>query len=149
MIAFEFGPAFSAVDRDPETELRSEEKEIGFFQIFFDHVRVAADGFRILVRYDRRPRLAVIGGLENVRGHVAESVSIERGVSSAGVEVARLHPANPRILWKIRNVRDHVVPGLPGIARELKVSVIGSNPDQVLILWRFTDRVNRGVHLGG
>ena len=95
----------------------------------------------------RRPGLAVIGGLENVRRHVAKGMSIKRGVSRAGIEIAGLHPVHPGILRQAGNVADDVGPSLAAVARELKIAVVGADPDQPLLLGRFADGINRGVHL--
>src|SRR5205085_10706469 len=37
----------------------------------------------------------------------------------------------------------------PAVARDLKISIVGPNPDQILILGRFADRINGGVHFRG
>ena len=95
MVALELRPAFSSVDRDPKSELGAEKKKIGLNQVLLDHVRVSANAFRVLRCNERRPRLTVISCLENVRRHVAKSMSIKRGVSRAGIEVAGLHPVHP------------------------------------------------------
>src|SRR5436190_7106908 len=95
MLAFELRPAFSAIDRNPEPEHRAKEKKIGLNQVLLNHVRVAANALRILRCNERRPRLAVVGGLENVRRHVAKGVAIERGVSGAGIKIASLDPVHP------------------------------------------------------
>ena len=95
MVAFELRPVFSAINRNPQSKLRAEEKKIGFNQIFFNHVRVAANALRVLRCNERRPGLTEISGLENVRRHVAKSMSIKSSVSRAGIEVAGLHPAHP------------------------------------------------------
>ena len=95
MVAFELRPVFSAINRNPQSKLRAEEKKIRLNQIFLDHVRVSANALRVLRRNERRPGLAEISGLENVRRHVAKSMAIESGVSRAGIEVAGLHPAHP------------------------------------------------------
>ena len=49
MIALELRPPFSTIDRNPQTELGSEEKQIGLFQVFLDDVRVTPDGLRVFV----------------------------------------------------------------------------------------------------
>ncbi len=95
MIALELGPAFSVVNRHPESEFRAEEKKIGFDQVFLNHVGVSANALRILRCNERRPRLTVIGSLENVGRQVAKRVPIKGCVSGAGIEVAGLHPAHP------------------------------------------------------
>ena len=41
------------------------------------------------------------------------------------------------------------LPGFSAIARDLDISIIRSDPDQIFVLRRFADRINRGVHLGG
>ena len=48
MVAFELRPAFSAVDRDPQSELGAEKKKIRFNQVFLDDVRVSANALRVL-----------------------------------------------------------------------------------------------------
>src|SRR6476620_3597112 len=95
MVALELRPIFSAINRDPESKLRAEEKKIGFNQILFDYMRVSANAFCVLRRNERRPGLTEISGLVNVRCHVAKGMPIKSGVSRAGIEVASLHPVHP------------------------------------------------------
>src|SRR5215469_1189928 len=40
MVALELRPAFSAINRNPESEFRADEKKVGFDQILFDYVCV-------------------------------------------------------------------------------------------------------------
>ena len=146
MVALKLRPAFSAINRNPESELRAEEKKIRLNQVFLNHVRVTANALRVLRCNERRPGLTVISGLENVRRHIAKGMSIKRGVSGAGIEVAGLHPVHPRILRQAGNVADDIGPGLAAVARELKIAIVRADPDQPLLLGRFADGINRGVH---
>src|SRR6266567_9467463 len=109
-------------------------------------MRVSADAFGVLCSDKWSPSLSMVGRAENIWRHVSERVAIESSVGGACIEVTRLHPADPRILWQTGNVADNICPGFAGIARELQISVIGSNPDQIFVLWRFADRINRRVH---
>src|SRR5262245_46060463 len=86
MVALKLRPDFSAIDRNPESQFRSKEKKIGFNQILLDHMRVTANALSVLSTNERRPGLTEIGGLENVRRHVAESMPIKNGVRRAGIE---------------------------------------------------------------
>src|SRR6476620_1635423 len=95
MVALEVRPAFSAINRNPQSKLRAEEKKTWLDQIFFNHVCVSANAFRVFRRNERRPGLTEISGLENVRRHVAKSMPIKSGVSRSGIEVAGLHPVHP------------------------------------------------------
>ena len=95
MVAFELCPVFSAVDRDPKSELCAEKQQIRFYQVLLDDVRVATNAFDVLRSDKRRPGFPVIGRFENVRRHIAERMSIKRSVSRAGVEVAGLYPTHP------------------------------------------------------
>src|SRR5947207_14093201 len=95
MVAFKLRPVFSSIDRNPKSKLRAEEEEIGFDQIFLDHMSVSTNAFRVLTGHERRPGFAVIGSFENVWRHVAKGMSIDRGISGASVEVAGLDPAHP------------------------------------------------------
>src|SRR4029077_20313498 len=95
MVALKLRPAFSAINRNPESEFGADEKKIWLYQIFFNHVRVSTDALRVLSTDKRRPGLTEISGLENVRRHVAKSMPIKSGVRRAGIEVAGLHPAHP------------------------------------------------------
>ena len=146
MIAFELGPVFSAIDGHPQTKLGSEKKQIRCLQIFLNHMRVTANAFGILRIDERRPRFPVIRRAKNVRRHVAECMSIKRGVGRACIEVAGLHPAHPGIFREAGNIADDVVPGFSGVAGDLKIAIIGPNPDQIFVFGRFADRINRGVH---
>ena len=135
MVAFKLRPAFSSVDRDPKSELGAEKKKIRLNQILLDDVRVTANAFRVLGCNKRRPRLAVIGCLENVRLHVAKGMSIKRGISRAGIEIAGLDPVHPRIFRQAGNVADDIGPSLAAVARELKIAVVGADPDQRPSAW--------------
>ena len=95
MVALELRPAFSAIDRNPESKLRADEEEIWLDQIFFNHVRVSTNALRVLSTDQRCPGLTEISGPKNLRRHVAKSVPIKSGVCRGGIEVAGLHPANP------------------------------------------------------
>src|SRR5439155_25280376 len=44
---------------------------------------------------------------------------------------------------------DHVVPAFAAVARDLQVAIVCPDPDHILVLGRFTDRINRRVHFGG
>src|SRR6266851_1061905 len=118
------GPSAAAFDRNPKSKLRAEKEQVRFDKVFLNDMRVSANAFDVLCSDERRPRFSVIGSFENIRRHVAESVPIESCVCSARVEAARLHPANPGILWQTRNITDHIVPRFPAITGELKVAVI-------------------------
>jgi len=71
---------------------------------------------------------------------------IERGVGRAGVEVARLHPIHPGILRQPGDIAGDVGPSLASIASELNVAVIRADPNESLLLGRFADGINRGMH---
>ena len=91
---------------------------------------VAAHALGLLRRYKRRPSLAVIRCPKNIRRHVAKRVAIESSVGCACVEVTRLHPTDPRILRQTRNIADDIGPRFAAVAGELKIAVIGADPDQ-------------------
>ena len=139
MVAFKLRPAFSSVDRNPKSELGAEKKKIRLNQVLLDDVRVTANAFRVLWCNKRRPRFAVVSCLENVRLHLAKGMPIKRGISGAGVEVARLDPAYPRILGQTGDVTDDICPSLAAVARELKIAVIRADSDQSLLFRRFAD----------
>src|SRR6266567_3501263 len=85
-------PLAAAIDRDKQSELGSNKKQIAIDAVFANHVRVALDR----VRRERLPRLAEIGGLEDVNLHVASLMAIERDVSGSTIEAARLDARAPR-----------------------------------------------------
>ena len=148
MVAFKLRPAISSVDRDPKSELGAEKKKIRLHQVLLDDMRVTANAFRVLGCNKRRPRFAVISCLEKVRLHLAKGMSIKRGISRAGIEIAGLHPVHPRVFRQPGNVADDIGPRLAAVPRELEIAVVGSDPDQPLLFGRFADGINRGVHLG-
>src|SRR5713101_7215112 len=130
MVALELRPVFSAINRNPKSELRAEKEQVRFDKVFLNDMRVSANAFDVPCSDERRPCFSVIGSFENIRRHVAESVPIESCVCSARVEAACLHPADPGILWQTRNITDQIVPRFPAITGKLKVDVIGANPDE-------------------
>src|SRR4030095_2559347 len=87
MVAFELRPVFSAINRDPKSKLCPDKEQIRLDQIFLDRMSVSANAFGVLGVHKRRPSLSVIGRFENIRRHVAKSMSIKRRISGAGVEV--------------------------------------------------------------
>src|SRR5207244_12622104 len=135
-----------SVDRDPKSELGAEKKKIRLNQVLLDDVRVTANAFRVLWCNKRRPRFTVISCLENIRLHLAKGMSIKRGISRAGIEIAGLNPVHPGILRQPGNVADDIGPGLAAVPRELEIAVVRADPDQPLLLGRFADGINRGVH---
>ena len=98
--ALELGPRLPAVDRDIESKLRSKEEQIRLHEVFLDHMRIAANAFHILRSDQRLPCLAIVSCLVEIGRKVAKGMAIERGVGCAGIEVARLHPADPGVLWQ-------------------------------------------------
>src|SRR5262245_285591 len=95
MVALELRPAFSAINRNPESEFRADEKKVGLDQILFNYMRVSTNTLRILSSGEGRPGLTEISGLVHVRGHVAKSMPVESGVRRPRIEVAGLHPVHP------------------------------------------------------
>src|SRR5262245_11482430 len=95
IVALKLRPAFSAINRNPESEFRAGEKKVRLNQIFFNYVSVSTNALRILSTDERRPGLTEISSLINVRRHVAKSMPIKSGVSRSGIEVAGLHPVHP------------------------------------------------------
>src|SRR4029450_9509531 len=95
MVALKLCPTLSAINRNPESKFRAEEKKVWLDQIFFNYVRVSTNALRILRSDERRPGFTVISGLENVRRHVAKSMPIKGSVGRSGIEVAGLHPVYP------------------------------------------------------
>src|SRR6266576_3285467 len=106
MVAFKLCPVFSTINRDPKSKLRSQKEQIRLDQILLDHMSVSTDAFGVLSACERRPGLTVISCFEDIRRHVAKGMSIKRRIRGAGVEVARLHPADPRIFWQTGNIAD-------------------------------------------
>ena len=88
-------------------------------------MRVAANSF------ERQgcPPLAVIGGLVRVWLHVAIIVAIEGGVSGGFVVAAGFNPRHPGVLPNALHLINAVVPGLPAVARDLHIAIVGSHPD--------------------
>src|SRR5205823_4452029 len=94
----------------------------------------------------RSPRLAIIVRVIYIGREVAKSVAIKSNIGCAGIEVTRLNPAYPRILRQAANVSNHVIPGLTAIPGELKIAIVRPGPDEQLVLGRFADRINGGMH---
>src|SRR6266511_875438 len=66
MVALELRPAFSAINRNPQSKLRADEKKIGLDQIFFNHMRVSTNALRVLSSDEGRPRLTAVARELNV-----------------------------------------------------------------------------------
>src|SRR6185436_10233787 len=54
----------------------------------------------------------------------------------------------PGIPGQVFDVADEILPGLASVSRQLNIAVVSSNPNQVGVLWRFTNRKDRRVHFG-
>src|SRR5207248_1660406 len=126
-------PLASAVERDPEAELRAEEKEVGTDEVFLDDMRVAAHGRAF--RDERRPGLPVVGRLVDVGAHVAEGVQVEGDVGRALSEVAGVYVRDPGVLRQAFDVADDVRPGLAPVARDLDAAVGGAGPGAAGAPW--------------
>ena len=68
-------PVLAVVERDEEAELRRRVEQVAIDRILADRIHVAE---RRQIAGDRRPRLAVVGGLEDVRLEVVVPVAVER-----------------------------------------------------------------------
>src|SRR5262249_19126339 len=110
MVALELRPAFPAINRNPESKLRTDAKKIWHHEIFFEHVSVSTNALRVLCTDKRHPGLTVISSLINIWSHVAKSMPIKSRVSRPGTEVAGLHPVYPRVLRQPGNVADNIGP---------------------------------------
>src|SRR5262249_53873400 len=144
--AFVLRPLFAAIDRNPETEFCSQKEKIRINGIFCDHVGISAPA--AFLNGERRPGSAVVSGLVSIWLQVSEGVAIKRGVRRALIEQAGLNARNPGVFGQTGHLVYDVRPGFTAIAGNLKIAVVSANPDELAILWRLADRVNRGVHLG-
>ena len=79
---------------------------------------------------DRRPRLAVIGRLPEVRLEVVLLIPVGRDVRGAGIEVRRLDHRGAREL-AIRRRRD-VRPSSAAVARDVNQPVVAARPTAAL-----------------
>src|SRR5690349_1655933 len=74
-------------------------------------------------------------------------MAIDCSIGRALIEATGFDPRNPRALSRFGNIADHVAPILAAVACDLNVSVIGANPNELAVLGRLGDGVNRCVHL--
>src|SRR5438477_1483436 len=146
---FELRPSLSAINRNVQAKLSSKKKQARFHDIFLDDVRVTSNTLRILRGHERSPGFPKVSGAKSVRCHVTKSMAIEGDVGSAGVVVTGLDPTYPGVWRKAGNISDHIVPALSTIAGQLQVAIVGSDPDHILVLGRFADGINGGMHLRG
>src|SRR5713226_4862739 len=86
--ALVLSPAFTAIDADPQSELGAKEQKVAIDCVFFDDVRVPTH--TALLHGERLPGFTEIGGLEDVRTHVAMHVAIESRISRALIVAAGL-----------------------------------------------------------
>src|SRR4029077_16201014 len=127
--AFELHPGLPTINRNVKTKLGPEKKQVRFYDIFLDDVRITSNTFRILRSHERGPGFPEVSRAKSVRCHVTESMAIEGDVGSAGVVVTGLDPAYPGVWRKAGNVSDHIVPALSAIAGHLQIAIVGSHPD--------------------
>src|SRR5690242_3355391 len=109
-------------------------------------MRVAVDP--ALLYWKRGPGLAIVRGLIEVWLDLAEGVTIKSCVGRALVEAACLNRGNPGKLGEVRHIADDIRPGFGAVASNLQIAIIGADPDDLAILRRFRDGINRGVHFG-
>ena len=95
-VARKLRPLLAAVYRDEQAELGPNEKQVSIHAVFANDVRVTL--YRI--RRKRLPRLAEVGGLEDVELHVAGLMAVERDVSRRLIKAARLDGRAPGICGK-------------------------------------------------
>jgi len=81
-----FSPPLTAIDGDPEAELRAQQQQRGAHRVLFDDMSIAAHAARSEVEHG--PAFAIVGGLGSVGLDVAEGVSVEGGVGRAFIKVA-------------------------------------------------------------
>src|SRR5690606_22070003 len=104
-------PVQTAIERQKQPELRSNEKEIGADRILADDVRIPSDR----VGGERRPGFAEIGGTIDVCAHIPHRMTIERRVGGRAVESSRLDTTAPRVRRQPRNVRGDVSPATAAV----------------------------------
>ena len=96
------------------------------------------------IRLDRRPRLAVVRALQDVRVEVVAPMSVERRVHRTLAVTRRHHPAHIRLAGNAGELL-YLRPRRTAVARDLNETVVGSDVDQSLPDRRFVDRADVAV----
>ena len=139
-------PVIAAIHAHPQAQLGAQEEQLRILGVFGDDVRIAMHA--ALFCGQRLPGLAAVGGLVNVRRHVAKGVAIKRRVGHVRAVAAGGNGRYPAVLRQAGHVANDVRPGLAAVAGHLQVAVVGAGPNDEPALRRFADGVDRGVRLG-
>src|SRR5207302_6887325 len=65
LATFVLGPLLATIERNPQTKLGAGKEQVWRYRVFFYDVRVAADALSLTKH--RRPGLAIVGGLVDIR----------------------------------------------------------------------------------
>ena len=146
--AFELRPGLAAIDRDKKSKLGPEKQQIRLHDIFLDDVGVSANTFGVLrASTSGSPGLADSQSCGKRRARYRRRYGDRKRRRRCRRRSYWPAPSCTQEFWrKAGNVANDVVPGLRAIARDLQVAIVRPDPDDILVLGRFADRVNRGVH---
>src|SRR5216684_3952846 len=101
-VALILSPVFADIERNPQTEFRTEKEQVRDHGIFFNDV---SETTHSAVGSDYGgPCFSIVAGLVNVRIHVSECVPIECGISGRRIIETGFDPGDPGKLWKIWHV---------------------------------------------
>ncbi len=80
------------------------------------------------------PRVAIVGGLVDIRAVVVQPVIVEDDVGRRRVERGRFDDADRAKTRRARDPPGDVVPRLAGVACQLNPAIVAARPDQALLL---------------
>lgn len=135
-------PALAGVARDHEPLLGAEVEQVRALGVLAQDDQV---GVRRQRAGERRPGLAVVGGLVEVRPNVVEAVGVDHHIGGPRRPARGLDALDRGPLG--RSGRGHFLPGRAVVASDVHQSVVGPRPDLALGERRERDREDGVVDL--
>ena len=123
--------------------LGAEKQQIRFDGILLDHVNEVE---WLDVHGDEAgPRVAIIGGSEDVGRVVAPTVIVEGHEGRAALKLGRLDVGHPSVRTHAFDPLHHVGPGAAAVTRQLHVAVVSADPEHPALDRRRRDSEDGGV----
>ena len=136
-IHLERGPIRAAVKGNVGAVLGAGKQQARVARVLAHHVHRAAAGGD--AARNRFPRLAVVGGHEEVHVEVVAAVTVKCHVGGPFRIARGCHAAHVGALGHARHALRDIFPGLAGVAGHLQVAVVGAHPEHRGRQRRFAD----------